>query len=199
MGVRPMVTIPPIVVPWWLGPDYCQCGCHLPLNTPGTRGPFAGDPTVFCKGHGWKGTLLERFYSRIQLSEEGCQPWTGFLGIHGYGEFGVGKKLYLAHRLSWELHYGPIPDGMQVCHKCDFKPCTRKDHFFLGTFQDNMEDKIAKGRQRKGGGKLSEGQVREIRRLMAGGKSMNSISILYGVTPSAIQGIRDGRLFRWVK
>jgi hypothetical protein len=67
-----------------------------------------------------------------------------------YGKFRFGKKDIPTHRFSWELHYGPIPSGLFVLHACDFKPCLRPTHLFLGTQADNMADKTSKGRQARG-------------------------------------------------
>jgi excisionase family DNA binding protein len=95
-------------------------------------------------------TLEGRFWRYVEKSD-GCWQWTGAANPKGYGNIGRGKGLGTAkaHRVSWELHFGPIPPGLYVCHACDNPPCVRPDHLFLGTAQDNNNDKIAKGRDRK--------------------------------------------------
>lgn len=78
-----------------------------------------------------------------------CWLWTAAT-IRGYGQIAHvinGKKRpAYAHRLAWEMAYGPIPDGLSVLHRCDVPLCVRPDHLFLGTQQDNLEDARAKGR-----------------------------------------------------
>jgi len=64
----------------------------------------------------------------------------------GYGRFTIGKRIFGAHRLSYMLAYGSIPDGLFVCHRCDNPPCVRPEHLFLGTPIDNIKDSLAKGR-----------------------------------------------------
>lgn len=64
----------------------------------------------------------------------------------GYGRIRVDGKSWLAHRFSWVLANGPIPEGMYVCHRCDNPPCINPEHLFLGTQTDNMRDMAAKGR-----------------------------------------------------
>ena len=76
----------------------------------------------------------------------GCWLWKRAINSAGYGLIGKEGKLYTAHRISWELHNGPIPEGIQVCHKCDVKYCVNPDHLFLGTQKDNMDDAVRKGR-----------------------------------------------------
>lgn len=65
--------------------------------------------------------------------------------MHGHMTMPV-KRHALVHRVSWEMHVGPIPDGMLVCHKCDNPPCVRPDHLFLGSDADNLRDMAIKGR-----------------------------------------------------
>jgi hypothetical protein len=89
-----------------------------------------------------------RFWAKVQRGE-GCWEWQGANNGKGYGCFGKeGSRPYYAHRFSWELHAGPIPDGLFVLHRCDNRRCVNPEHLFLGTQGDNMRDMIAKGRGR---------------------------------------------------
>jgi hypothetical protein len=122
---------------------------------------------------GFSNTIEERFWSRVV--KDVCWVWTGYRKA-GYGQIGRGgrgSRIILTHRLSWIFHFGPIPEGLKVLHKCDNPPCCNPDHLFLGTDKDNVRDKINKGRLKWGttlGGannkaKLTPEIVREIRRL----------------------------------
>ena len=79
------------------------------------------------------------FWERVNKTET-CWVYTGPINAGGYGIF-AGER---AHRYSWRLHYGDIPDGLCVCHHCDNRPCIRPEHFFLGTQADNMHDLYVK-------------------------------------------------------
>jgi HNH endonuclease len=91
-------------------------------------------------------SLEERFWPKVEKTD-GCWYWTASCDPCGYGHFSIDGKLHSAHRVSWELAYGPIPDRLDVLHKCDNPPCVRPDHLFLGTHTDNMVDMISKGRK----------------------------------------------------
>lgn len=85
-----------------------------------------------------------------KVTESGCWIWMGGTQIIGgsrtYGRLWVGGKMVRAHRVSYEVYNGPIPDGMLVCHRCDIQPCVNPAHLFLGTHKDNENDKVRKGR-----------------------------------------------------
>lgn len=91
----------------------------------------------------------ERFFEFcISEPNSGCWLWLGGVGEKGHGRFNVGNSLQVqAHRFSWELHNGPVPDGLWVLHQCDNPPCVNPEHLFLGTCLDNHRDMIAKGRK----------------------------------------------------
>ena len=120
-----------------------------------------------------KKTLEERFFEKVERAEQpnACWLWMAAIGTGGYGRIGVGRKLQTASRLSWELIHGPIPDGLQVLHRCDERRCVSPFHLFLGTQQDNINDCHRKGRALKargedaGSAKLTAEQVLQIRRL----------------------------------
>jgi hypothetical protein len=88
-------------------------------------------------------------WDRVVETASGCLEWQGAKSAAGYGQMWVDGRLQYTHRLAWEAAYGPIPDGLLVCHHCDNPPCCNPNHYFLGTHADNNADKISKGRHLK--------------------------------------------------
>lgn len=109
-----------------------------------------------------------RFWGKVLRSEE-CWEWNGALSHDGYGHYRCGGKVAGAHRYSYLLHNGPIPDSLLVLHHCDNRKCVRPDHLFLGTHQDNAKDRCAKGRSATGTSharaKITEREVAAIKEM----------------------------------
>ena len=132
-------------------------------------------------------SLEERFHAKYQVVEPGgCWIWMAAL-TGGYGRFTVGRNLERAHRVSWKLHKGPIPEGLLVLHHCDIRSCVNPDHLFIGTPMDNTQDMWRKGRGR-GPTKLTDDDVRAIRNF-AGTLKHYEIADLFGVSKSYISYI----------
>lgn len=147
-------------------------------------------------------SLKNKLFSTTNISAgpDGCWPWIAGKGIGGYGRIRVGSKTRYAHRVSFEMHCGPIPNGMFVCHSCDNPSCINPKHLFLGTPAENMADRDAKGRQAHQRGeinplaKLTEADVLAIR--SAKGRLQRELAAQYGVSRGHISFIRTGRKWR---
>ena len=87
---------------------------------------------------------IARFWSHVNKSGE-CWTWNMSHDGHGYGHFCVNAKIERAHRVSYAITYGRIPESLEICHKCDNPGCVRPDHLFAGTHSDNMQDCAQKG------------------------------------------------------
>ena len=142
--------------------------------------------------------IIGRFNSFVvKRSDKSCWAWDGNKSKQGYGKISIFGDAHLAHRISYELFKGPIPESMMVCHSCDNPECTNPEHLFLGTAQTNMSDKISKGRHKgaKRGGdhhlsKLSEFDVKRIRRIYAqGGVTQYQLADQFNVSQPEISMI----------
>lgn len=134
--------------------------------------------------------------------DSGCWMWLGSDQGKGYGNVGHEGRTQRAHRVSYKLFVGPIPDGLHVLHKCDVRLCVNPDHLFLGTNADNVRDMVEKGRnnfgERNGNAKLTEDKVRDIRAGYELGDTVASLSLSYQVSCTAIYDIVRGDTWRHV-
>ena len=89
--------------------------------------------------------LGERFWAKVNKTET-CWLWTGGKRPFGYGFIWYEGRNLSVHRLSFEMHHGPIPEGMVVCHRCDVPSCLNPDHLFLGSQSVNVTDCVQKNR-----------------------------------------------------
>lgn len=148
--------------------------------------------------------LKERLLGKIKIDTNGCWNWTGALR-GGYGCVSINKKLFAAHRLSYEVYISLITDNLFVCHKCDNPKCINPNHLFLGTHKDNMKDAFDKGRlviptgnQFKVGNKpkhrsLTDEQVTTIKNDMVvykNSKTLKEIALIHGVSYQVLKDMR---------
>lgn len=138
---------------------------------------------------------ITRFFQKVDtrgFDETQCWPWLGAGKGNGYGHTSIGP----AHRLAHELFVGPVPEGMDVCHKCDNRSCVNPDHLFVGTRLDNMQDMKAKGRGDGGNRKhLKEKIVQEIRRRLGAGVAPRVIAETMDVNYATVVAIKEGRSY----
>jgi hypothetical protein len=156
--------------------------------------------------------IKERLYSNSKLNEKtGCWEWQGYKQ-NGYGKIGIGsrtdgtRRTTSTHRLSYELNFGEIPKGMEVCHKCDNPCCIRPDHLFVGTRQDNIDDRERKGRNNPPFGskhaqaKLTEEQVISIREeRLCKNTPIKKLAKRYGVCKKTMQDLLKGKNWKHLK
>jgi DNA-binding XRE family transcriptional regulator len=142
---------------------------------------------------------FEKFVSPEPNS--GCWLWMGALHPKGYGLFSLKHTLIGAHRASFILYRGEIPESAHVCHRCDVRCCVNPDHLFLATNAENVADKVKKNRQAKGTGlphaKLTPAQVISIRSTT--GISQRALARQFGVTRNAIRNILCKKSWKSVK
>lgn len=163
-----------------------------------------GDPHKIVQKQHHGLTLSERFFRYVKKTD-GCWRWLSYTDPQGYGRINYGGKPMLASRVSYLVHFGEIPEGMMVCHKCDNPSCVNPDHLFIGTQADNVADMERKGRARKvavsgpdhHNAKLNEDAVREIRN--SNGVSDIELGKRFNVSASSIYAVRTGKTWRHIK
>lgn len=137
-----------------------------------------------------------QFFDNVKKTN-GCWEWTRGKTSAGYGAVWWGGKTEAAHRLSYRLHRGPIPEGMYVCHSCDNPACVNPDHLWLGSLQDNHKDMMLKEREYRGSQhhttQITEDDVVAMRNLRASGMTPTEIANIYGLKRPMVSHICTGR------
>ena len=143
---------------------------------------------------------LNNFWKKVNKNApNNCWEWTASLDSKFYGQFRLNGKNILAHRLSWIILVGLIPDNLCVLHKCDNTKCINPDHLWLGTQQDNIKDMFKKGRAKSRIGesnpacKLTTKQVLCIKALLKNGDKLSNVAKLYNINRCTVADIKYGR------
>lgn len=147
----------------------------------------------------------DRLLTRVKPSGDGCWLWQGAKQTTGYGHLSVshnGRKYQVsAHRFSYVLHHDEIPPGMVIMHKCDRPSCVNPTHLLVGTQAENLADMVRKGRMGTAPGmlhpfaKITDDDVRAIRRLAAAGVSQRELGRRFGIHNTVV--CRIVRRERW--
>ena len=199
-------------------------GCSNATYATGERVKRVVDPKrlVYCRKHcSWldkygtleppkfsHGPMNERFFKHVKKSgANDCWEWTADLSRAGYGSIWDSdkKKNASAHRFSYELHHGDIPDGLQVMHSCDNKKCVNPNHLSLGTPLQNTRDAVERGLRKPVPIKLGENNPRskltleQVKFIKANpGIKHAELAKKFGLSPNCIIGVRTGRTWKHV-
>lgn len=147
---------------------------------------------------------------RFPIDTDDCIVWTNsrLKGKRPYGQVRYQGKLWLCHRVSFLLHRGAIPEGMDVCHTCDNPPCWNPRHLFIGTRKDNMQDSKIKGRnfiptgEKSGRALFTDAQIKEIRALYkpkTRGLGYKCLAKRFGISAPGMQAILNGKNWSHLK
>lgn len=153
--------------------------------------------------------VVDRFWSRVDTSggPDACWPWTRGQLAGGYGSFRFSDRNHGAHRVSWTLTHGGIPEGMCVCHHCDNPPCCNPRHLFLDSNEGNIADRVAKSRTRTGAScgsahgmsRLTEAAVLEIRSRDRHIATVKELAVKHGVSETCIRDAHRGKTWKHVR
>lgn len=147
------------------------------------------------------GSPIERLLNSVEPEpNSGCWLYikTGKLG---YGTFWLNGSARQAHRAAWTLLVGPIPDGMQVNHKCHVRCCVNPNHLYLGTQTDNMKDMRDSGRERRALGELNglaKLTIEMVKAIRKSDRKNCELAAFFSVAPTTISAIRNRKRWAWV-
>lgn len=147
---------------------------------------------------------IARFWKYVSPSSDlfGCWEWTGAHYRNGYGVFWLSPRHISSHRASWQIHNGPIPDGLDVLHHCDNPGCVNPAHLFVGTQADNGADMAQKRRSPHGPKHhktyLTPEQIRAIRKRRKDGARYRQIAAEFGIPMNTVNGIVNRLNWGWL-
>ena len=155
---------------------------------------------------------IANFWSHVYKAPDGCWEWQGWKNSKGYGRIRfAGNRTHFAHRFSWLIHYGSLPlPEFCILHHCDNPSCVNPSHLWVGTKGENVADMVTKGRWGRGGlraantprgerhgqAKLTETDVREIRRRRAAGEEWTQLGRAFGVSRTTAASAGRGHTWR---
>lgn len=147
--------------------------------------------------------LHNRFWLKVSKTKS-CWLWQAGKHVFGYGQISYKRRPYGAHRISWMLTNGTIPEGLCVLHHCDVPACVNPSHLYLGSPKDNSRDRDIRNRHGKGYGfkktypkKLTGKEVAVIRKLPDCGTTHKDIAKIFNVSRSAISEIARHEIWRY--
>lgn len=189
-------------------PKFCSHECRLKVGTGFRPG---GQIRIAELSKEEKFDRLKKSFEKHVIKQDGCWGWKGPTTPFGYSVMSCNRNIGpdRGHRASWVIHRSEIPESMHICHACDNPICTNPDHLWLGTYKQNNDDKIAKGRSNcpkppikkgsdNGSSKLNEEQVREIKSLISQGHACYRISKLFNVSSTTVKRIKNGTNWKHV-
>lgn len=145
---------------------------------------------------------MKRFWDKVKKGEpDECWEWIAGKNPSGYGKIQMKGDAVGAHRVSYELHHGAIPEGLMVLHSCDNPACVNPAHLRVGTPLDNMQDKMMRGRHRTVCGmqqptsKLTELQVMKIR-MLRGIFTQRRLAEMFGITQENVHCVQVGKSWK---
>ena len=147
------------------------------------------------------GDNKKRLMDSTEISASGCWEWKKRIHDGGYGVVSLNGRLEQAHRASWMVFVGEIPQGMQVNHRCHNRSCINPEHLYIGTQTENMKDMKDAGREnratgeRNGNARLTKGMVLSIKLLLKEGKKSKEIASVFGVAPTTVSAIKNKKIW----
>lgn len=142
--------------------------------------------------------LPDRLWSKVTRGgDDECWPFNGAIGAKGYGTIGAGpgrpRRILSAHRVAYELVYGPIPEGMVLRHTCDNKVCCNPRHLIAGTHYENVQDAMDRGRYPKGANHhCAKVTTEQLAAIIADPRKQKEIALEYGLSQGYVSRLKKG-------